>query len=251
RYLRQQYEYGKAEALLERKWPNRYNRAGYPRWAGRMYGGLLLHRSRSSKVHYGTWGAGLFQSVYEPARGTLAALPLMPEWYLMIAWLGGIAALGALWRPLLLALPLLVAALAIVLERAAWSGWRAHRPRPGQSRGNLVLLRSLTAVLHLLQPLARLAGRLRGGLSPWRRRRRRMARAIPVPQKVSIWSERWESAEETLLRIEARLKEESALVRRGGPFDRWDFEVRGGSLGSARLRLALEEHGFGRQLIRV
>jgi hypothetical protein len=78
-----------------------------------------------------------------------------------------------------------------------------------------------------------------------------MAPTIPVPRKVSIWSERWESAEETLLRIEARLKEESALVRRGGPFDRWDFDVRGGSLGSARLRLALEEHGFGRQLIRV
>ena len=28
RYLRQQYGYGKAEALLERKWPSRYNRAG-------------------------------------------------------------------------------------------------------------------------------------------------------------------------------------------------------------------------------
>jgi ATP-binding cassette, subfamily B, bacterial len=53
------------------------------------------------------------------------------------------------------------------------------------------------------------------------------------------------------LRIEAKLKEDNAAVRRGGPFDRWDFDVRGGSLGAARLRIALEEHGFGRQLMRV
>jgi hypothetical protein len=54
-----------------------------------------------------------------------------------------------------------------------------------------------------------------------------------------------------LLRIEARLNDENAVVRRGGPFDRWDFEVRGGLFGSTRVRLALEEHGFGRQLVRA
>ena len=37
RYLKQQYGYGKAEALLERKWPSRYNRAGSSRWSGRIY----------------------------------------------------------------------------------------------------------------------------------------------------------------------------------------------------------------------
>ena len=251
RYLRQQYEYGKAEALLERKWPSRYNRAGYPRWAGRIYGGLHPPGRRGSKIHYGTWGGGLFQSIYEPAQGMLASLPLMPEWYLMIAVLGGIAALGVVWQPLLLALPLLALSSALSVQRVAWSGWRAHRPRPGESRRRLFLRRSLTAALHLLQPLARLAGRIRGGLSPWRRRRREVAPAVPLPRTISIWSETWQAAETMLLRIESTLKEESAAVRRGGPFDRWDFDVRGGSLGSTRLRLALEEHGFGRQLVRV
>jgi hypothetical protein len=41
------------------------------------------------------------------------------------------------------------------------------------------------------------------------------------------------------------------VVRAGGDWDRWDLQVRGGLLGSARLRTAIEEHGQGRQLVRV
>ena len=69
-YLKQQFEYGKAEALLERKWPERYNRVGHLAWAGRVYGAppskLLSGRW---KIYYGTWGTGLFQSVYQRAPG--------------------------------------------------------------------------------------------------------------------------------------------------------------------------------------
>ena len=39
-------------------------------------------------------------------------------------------------------------------------------------------------------------------------------------------------------------------VVRGGDIDRWDIQVRLGPLGSARLRVAVEEHGQGRQLVR-
>ena len=39
-------------------------------------------------------------------------------------------------------------------------------------------------------------------------------------------------------------------VVRGGDTDRWDIQVRLGPLGSARLRVAVEEHGQGRQLVR-
>ena len=46
----------------------------------------------------------------------------------------------------------------------------------------------MTATLFLLQPLARLAGRLRNGLSPWRRRLRPGA-AWPRPRTVKVWSE--------------------------------------------------------------
>jgi hypothetical protein len=37
---------------------------------------------------------------------------------------------------------------------------------------------------------------------------------------------------------------------RGGDFDHWDLEVRGGLFGAARLRMAIEEHGAGKQFLR-
>ena len=58
-YLKQQFEYGKAEALLERKWPERYNRMGHLAWAGRVYGAPLEKVLGGRwKIYYGTWGTG-------------------------------------------------------------------------------------------------------------------------------------------------------------------------------------------------
>jgi hypothetical protein len=41
------------------------------------------------------------------------------------------------------------------------------------------------------------------------------------------------------------------VVVRGGSHDRWDLEVRGGIMGACRLRMVIEEHGAGRQLVRI
>jgi glycosyltransferase involved in cell wall biosynthesis len=248
-YLRQQFEYGKAEALLERKWPERYNRVGHLAWAGRVYGGATQAVGwRRWKVYYGRWGSGLFQSVYQRAPGPLSMLPLVPEWYLLLFALAGLSALGVIWTPLLLALPLfLVAAGALVLE-ATMGAARAtfnHGPR---SRLTRLRLRTLTAFLYTLQPVARLSGRLRYGLAPWRRRA--TALALPLPRSGSLWSEQWQSAHQRLEQLEAALKLHSCAVLQGGDYDRWDLQVRGGLLGVARLRLAVEEHGGGRQLVR-
>jgi hypothetical protein len=50
--------------------------------------------------------------------------------------------------------------------------------------------------------------------------------------------------------LEADLLALGAYVRRGGDYDRWDLEVRGGLFGRARLLMAIEEHGAGKQLVR-
>ena len=68
-YWKQQKGYGRAEALLERKWPEKYNQAGHVNWAGSLYG-LGLTRtilSRPARVYQGSWGSALFQSLYQPA----------------------------------------------------------------------------------------------------------------------------------------------------------------------------------------
>ncbi len=45
-YLRQQWGYGKAEAMLERKWPEKYNLVGHLSWRGRMGLGAVSIRLR-------------------------------------------------------------------------------------------------------------------------------------------------------------------------------------------------------------
>jgi O-antigen biosynthesis protein len=249
-YWRQQVGYGRAEALLERKWPTKYNAGGHHSWAGRLYGnglsdGLLPRRWR---VYYGRWGSGLFQAMYKVGPPTLGSLALIPEWYLVIALLAGLAALGALWSPLLAALPLTVAATGLLVAQAFGGAWRASRAMPARrSRRSRSLL--LTTFLHMLQPLARLSGRLRSGLTPWRRRGPG-SHSFPRPRSWTLWSERWRSLESWVGSLEDALREGGAVAMRGGDFDRWDLELRGGLFGRGRLLTAVEEHGHGRQLIR-
>ena len=250
RYLKQQYGYGKAEALLEQKWPSNYNRAGASRWSGRIYRAAGEKPGRRSLVRYGTWGTGLFQSIYDPAPGALASVFEMPESLLLVMLLALAAALGALWRPLLLALPCVAALVCWILGRAILSGWSAHPSVPGRSPFQTFQRRALTALLFLAQPAARLAGRLRNGLSPWRRRMR--PRAVPPrPRAIEVWSESWQPLASRVQQLQDALAAQGGFVRSGGQFDRWDLHVRSGPLGGVKIRLAVEEHGEGRQLTRA
>lgn len=249
-YWRQQRGYGRAEALLEKKWPEKYNVAGHLAWSGRLYGQGLSQTLgwRRWRIYQGTWGSALFQSIYEPVPGMLCSLPLMPEWYLVIGVLTTLSALGAFWKPLFLILPLLVCAVGLSLVQAGLSAAKASFPSAPSPSARLKL-RGLTAFLHLLQPLARLWGRLRYGLTPWRWRGRR-GLAWPRPRMSTQWSEQWQSATARLESLEAVLQADGASVHRGGDYDRWDLEVRGGLFGAARILMTLEEHGAGRQLVR-
>ncbi|MGE5408406.1 MAG: glycosyltransferase, partial [Syntrophothermus sp.] len=250
-YLRQQYGYGKAEALLERKWPDRYNRAGGSRWSGRIYAAQPSSPPRTRGiVRYGTWGRGLFQSIYDPPGQHLPDLLGTPEGLLGIAGLGVLAILGAVWHPLLVAAPVFAALVAWIVARAVVRGWRASPPVPGRSAGETMLRRGLTSLLFLTQPVARLGGRLRNGLSPWRRRARPQL-VWPRPRTLESWSQSWFPPEGRIQACQDALAAAGGLVRSGGPFDRWDLAVRVGPLGGVRIRWLVEEHGAGRQLSRV
>src|SRR5213082_3485815 len=252
-YWRQQIGYGRAEAMLERKWPEKYNGPGHVRWAGRIYGSGLTHALgwRRPRVYHGVWGGAPFQSLYQPAPSLLGSLPQMPEWYLMIASLATIAALSAVWRPFRLAVPLLAVAIVPPLAQAWLSAMRASFPdAPAASWPTRVRRRVLTALLHLAQPLARLRGRLNEGLTPWRRRGT-PAPAPLWPVTTSIWTEHREEQDQRLRTMEAGLRAEGACVLRGGRHDRWDLEVRGGFFGAARLLLGVEDHPGGCQMLRL
>ena len=251
-YWKQQLGYGKAEALLERKWPGKYNAAGHLTWAGRVYGsrGLTLAPGWGrGRIYQGTWGSAPYQSLYQPAASMLQSLPLMPEWYLVMTALAALSAVGTLWRPLLFALPLLALAAAAQLLEAILSAAQASYTSAPSSLFGRLKLQSLTTFLHLLQPLARLCGRLRCGLTPWRQRGA-TAPLLPRPWSSFIWSENWHAPDEWLKSLEAALQAGGTIVVRGGDFDRWDLEARGGLVGAARTRTVVEEHGAGKQMVR-
>jgi len=189
-----------------------------------------------------------YTTLFRSATGLLASLPLMPEWYVIILALAALSLLGLQWAPLAWCFVLLAGAAAAPVAQALWSASRAHWAGPPAGRRARAGRFLLTAFLHLIQPLARLSGRLRHGLTPWRRR---PALTGMLPRSLTLWSETWRAPEAWLAQIRETIAATGAVVNAGGDFDRWDLEARGGALGSARLRMAVEEHGAGRQLLRV
>ena len=250
-YLRQQMGYGRAEALLERKWPEKYSAAGHISWSGRVYGkGLVSLLKWSNRVYHGVWGSAPFQFIYEPADSMYSALPLMPEWFFVTISLGILALLGLLWRPLLIiGLPLFVITAGFSFLQAGIGAARARFTKKPRNRFEMAKMRLTTGFLFLAQPLARLYGRSEYGLTPlrWRGSSQFIG---PWVHSFSRWFEEWQSVEARLEAIERDLRLEGAAVLRGGNFDLWDLEVRGGMLGSTRLIMGVEEFGGGKQLVR-
>ena len=107
--------------------------------------------------------------------------------------------------------------------------------------------------LHILQPVARLYGRYKNGLTPWRKRGVKVKTKFLFAYNTRIftfWSEEWKSAEDWLMHIEENLLKLKARAKRGDDFAKWDIMVRNGLFGKAKALLTIEEHGAGKQLIR-
>lgn len=250
-YWKQQRCYGKAEALLEGKWPERYNVLGHASWSGQIYGaGLTRPLGLTQRIYHGVWGMAPFQSLYTPVPNLLSSFLLMPEWFVLVILLAASTALGFGWAPMFYAAPLLVAALALPTAQAFWNAGRApfmHEPGSGSRK---LRLWAAAALLHLIQPAARLTGRLRHGLSPWRQRGAHRL-VSPWPHAFAVWTEKGQPPETHLHFIEEVLQRDGARLFHGGQYDRWDLEVSGGLLGGARLLMATEDHGAGTQYVRV
>lgn len=252
-YLRQQHGYGRAEAMLERKWPARYSAGGHVTWQGRVYGeGAPRHATGPLRwrIYHGVWGMAPFQSLYEPARGEMNGLLLTPEAYLAIGLASLLVVLGALWTPLLFLAPAVILVAGAVAVRAVTIAATARFPTHGLSRREAVVRRVLAGLLHIAQPIVRLEGRLRHGLTPWRSFTPG-AGALPVTTRFERWSEEWVDPVEWVRCLERGITRAGTVVRRGGEFDGWDIETRGGVLAGVRVSTVVEEHGDGRQLVRI
>ena len=254
-YLKQQYGYGKAEALLKRKWPGKYNDAGHAIWKGSLYdkrfsdyGVPQLLISKKRLVHYGKWGLSLFQSLYGPPFTYLSQLPLMPEWFLVIIVTGLLSLVGITWFPLLIiSLPMFAITLCITMVQAVKNALIGSLNE--FSWFSKFLMRILIALLHLSQPVAKLIGRMRYGLLPWKGKGE-FRLLLPIRREYTIWSETWRSNENWLQLLHDNLCDQKIEVRNGGGYDRWDIQVEPAMLSRSRALMAVEEHGEGRQMLR-
>lgn len=249
-YWKQQVGYGKSEALLEKKWPTKYNQLGHISWGGRVYGAGLTRNLQFKRwrIYHGMWGSAPFQSIHENSPSLLASLSLMPEWYLVILVLLLLSALGIVWKPLLITIVFLIPAVSLPVIQAGLSSFHASFDDSYQKH-EIFKMRLKTLFLHLFQPLARLYGRIKNGLTPWRWQSKFIF-SLPIPQSSIVWSEFWQVPEKRLASLETALRQKGASVVRGGDCDRWDLEVRGGLFGAVRILMAVEDHGSGTQLVR-
>ena len=251
-YWKQQIGYGKAEAMLERKWPGKYNSGGYATWAGRIYvNGILrtfsLFRGR---IYQGTWGTAGYARMYQPASNLISSLPLMHEWQLLNLLLAVLCAVGIIWRRLLSALPVAAIAFDLSLMLAICAALKVRLPASAKSPLARFRLRALTTVLHLTQPLVRLWSRIAFSLTAWRIRRFPTL-SFPWPRMFGLWSEKWLDGAQVLESLDSMLRSSGAVVRRGGEFDNWDLEIRGGLFGGVRVFAVSENYGRGKNMIRL
>jgi GT2 family glycosyltransferase len=145
-YLKQQMGYGKAEAMLLQKHPDRFNAVGCARWAGRIYGGIRTSPSTTKGfIYYGPFGSGLFQRVYHAPHSWLADLPLSLEWNIVTVLL----LLGAFLSPLLLILGGLSG------MASGWAVVQQTMLTDVPVRHHRKLGKLLVGALHYIQPLAR------------------------------------------------------------------------------------------------
>jgi hypothetical protein len=250
-YWNQQCGYGKAEALLEVKWPDKYNCAGHPTWIGRVYGrGTPQRLSFGARIYGGVRGSAQFQFIYAPAAGALGSLVTTPEWYLLSGGLGMLSVIGIFWGSLRIAWPLLILALCFSLAHGALNAAHASFHIPPGSRFEILRHRLLTAVLHIFQPIARLSGRISAGLRPWRKHQNRSS-TLPCRREFSSMCADWNDAETKLREFEQAMRSELSFVIVGGSFANWDLELRGGILGGTRMLMAIEDLSPSRQLVRV
>jgi GT2 family glycosyltransferase len=256
-YIGQQRGYGKAEALVYSKHPFRFNLFGQAKWLGRIYGDLstALLLSRRPLIYSGTFGRGLFQTLYEPPSSLAAFLPLTFEWNVVaiLAALAGAIAGGWAW---LLTAPLLIT-WAICVNGAL------KAPIDKRFRG--VKARALVALLIYVGPIVRGYERLK-----WRFKEIRapeaaaggIAESEPMRQKarlslrerafyLSYWSEAGDEKEALLSGLMRFLAPQKYFVMADQGWDDWDLKIARGLWSRALVLVCTENHGGGKRLLRV
>ena len=288
-FWRQQVGYGEGEAWLLAHHPERFV-SGQMLWRGHIYSPLPFVRSlRGRRVNTGMWGTAAFPSVYQTGSHSLQFVPHSAAWLVVAS---ALLLWGAIGLPARSAQWMVAAGLvgwATTLVRCAMFALRSDltEQRP-PSRGfgeagavgrlprvlSLFVSRTMIAWLHLIQPLARMRGRIRGmwfmppvvatdsgTKQPWKPSLPSLGDARASGRLLlgnvterSFWSESW-------LAHTSFLSDLAGVLRASRPTqlvdldDGWhadrDLSVAVGRWGWLNVRVLVEEHAQGRCLVRT
>ena len=279
-YWRQQVGYGEGETWLDAHHPEKFL-AGHMVWHGRIYSQLpFLPTAAERRVNTGVWGTAAFPSVYSTRARQWQYLPHTPAWMavtlalLLIGNIGPLTGMDAAWLPLVVG----ILGLLTTLGRCVRYGWRSDLrglPRVGRWSGgpSRWLYRALIAWLHLIQPLARARGRVRGlsqpeAVAPQHVTRHSWKTPVPTPRDAlfaarllarggaeqAFWSAAWTSHTTLLTELVAVLRA-SRPAQRVDVDDGWrpdrDLSLGIGRWGWLHVRTLVEAHEGGACLFRV
>ena len=279
-YWRQQVGYGEGETWLDAHHPEKFL-AGQMLWHGRIYSPLPFVRGATGRrVNSGVWGTAAFPSIYTTQARQWHYLPHSPAWMvassvlLLIGIFGPLAGMDAAWLPLVAGSVGWITTILRCVMAAAQSDLSGVRTTTRLSaRQGRWLSRGLIAWLHIIQPIARVRGRLRGLERPARVTPQHVTRypwKTPLPTlrdalasgrllahrgtEKSYWGQTW-TAPTTLLTelvgvLRASRPAQLVVVDEGWRPDR-DLSLAIGRWGWLHVRTVVEEHENGCCLFRV
>ncbi|MEN9674374.1 MAG: hypothetical protein RIS76_270 [Verrucomicrobiota bacterium] len=249
-YLKQQTGYGDAEALLERRHPENFNRFGGSIWHGRIYSPAKFGvETRAPIIYHGLFGSAFFQSIYAAPPSLILVLPTSLEYHTLVTL--PLLVLGSV-------VPHLASVgLASFLFSLAMCGVAAHQAElpPVHRRW---WSRPLVALLFFLQPIVRGWARHQGHLRGQQRSlddRENLNSVILEDQdeefsQLLYWSESGVDRMTFLGRILERLDQRKWPNRPDAGWSQYDVELYGSRWARLQLTTAAEWYPGRREMIR-
>jgi GT2 family glycosyltransferase len=249
-FYQQQKGYGRAEAMLAFKHPQRFLANGQPRFDGAIYGdgraGLPL---LPPKVYHGRFGSAPFQRIYQNSNFRFDARALSPEWHFLAGMFLLLSTMAA---------PLTLVSVAMWLSTA---GALRASVRDRRFVADFTVWQRLVVIwLHLTQPIVR--GFHRNGYTL---RHKRLPDVLTVSSAPAANSQCLSASEselhwltsngagrrELLEAIVERAKEDGWPGDFYGGWSTWDIQLMADLWNHVSIRTATEELGWPRRFTRA
>lgn len=242
-YYGQQRGYGRAEAMLFLKYPDRFNALGQIKWRGTIPGLARTVPGGTRRRIAWTRRHSDFQQVHDAKLSVPRVLPITLEWN---------AAALVLMAAAFTAHLTLVPAFVMLALSPLWALFYAARA-PIEKCHDGIVARLFVAMLAYTGPVSRTLARYR-----WRQAARQKRHFDSQPRqrpvvgwlartiRLAYWNEAWTTREPILERLGQLFAGAGHPARRGSAWDDFDLFVETGLFTRLEIRSADEEHEGGR-----